>query len=56
MKMKFSQILMCCMTNISNMFLDKCWRLKTSSRLFYDFTEMKILQDLEILMVGMYHF
>ena len=35
--MKFGQILVCCMTNISNMFLDECWRLETSSRLFYDF-------------------
>ena len=35
--MKFGQILVCCMTSISNMFLDECWRLETSSRLFYDF-------------------
>ena len=32
--MKFGQILVCCMTNISNMFLAECWRLETSSRPF----------------------
>ena len=36
-KMKFSQILVCCMTNISNMILAQCYRLKISSRSFYDF-------------------
>ena len=36
-KMKFGQILMRCMTNISNMSLGECWRLETSSRFFYDF-------------------
>ena len=36
-KIKFGQILVCCMIKISNMFLDECWRLETSSRLFYDF-------------------
>ena len=43
--MKFGQILVCCMTNISNMFLVECWRLGTSSRLFYDFIKMIIQQD-----------
>ena len=47
-KMKFDQILVCCMTNISNMFLAECWRLETSSRLFYDFIKMTIQQDLAI--------
>ena len=47
-KMKFGQILLCCMTNISNMFLAECWRLETSSRLFYDFIKMTIQQDLAI--------
>ena len=47
-KMKFGQILVCCMTNISNMFLAECWRLETSSRLFYDFIKMTIQQDLAI--------
>ena len=28
-KMKFFQMLVCCMTNISNMFLAQCWRLGT---------------------------
>ena len=47
-KMKFGQILVCYMTNISNMFLAECWRLETSSRLFYDFIKMTIHQDLAI--------
>ena len=47
-KMKFGQILVCCVTNISNMFLTECWRLETSSRLFYDFIKMTIQQDLAI--------
>ena len=46
--MKFGQILVCCMANISNMFLAECWRLETSSRLFYDFIKMTIQQDLII--------
>ena len=36
-KMKFDQTLVCCMTNISHMFLAQCWRLETISRPFYDF-------------------
>ena len=47
-KIKFGQILVRCMTNISNMFLAECWRLETSSRLFYDFIKMTIQQDLAI--------
>ena len=46
-KMKFGQMLVCCMTSISNMFLagnwkleNECWRLETSSRLFYDFIKI----------------
>ena len=34
--MKFGQILVCCMTNISNMFLGECWRLVTSFRIKQD--------------------
>ena len=30
--MEFGQILVCCMTNIYNMFLAQCWRLETSFR------------------------
>ena len=41
-KIKFGQKLVCCMTNISNMFLAECLRLETSSRLFYDFNKMII--------------
>ena len=37
------------MTNISNMFLTECWRLETSSRLFYDFIKKTIQQDLAII-------
>ena len=44
----FAQILVCCMTNICNMFLDECWRLETSSRPFCDFIEMAIQQALAI--------
>ena len=36
------------MRNISNMFLAQCWRLKTSSKLFYDFTKRTIRRDLAI--------
>ena len=47
-KVKFDQILMCCMRNISNLFLPQCWRLKTNFRLFYFFIKMTIKQDLTI--------
>ena len=47
-KIKLGQILVCCMTNISIMFSAECWRLETSSRLFYDFIKMTIQQDLAI--------
>ena len=47
-KMEFGQILVCCMTNISNMFLTQYWRLETSSRLFYDFIKIIIQRDLAI--------
>ena len=40
--MKFGQILSCCTTNISNLFLVQYWRLKTSSRPLYDFIQMTI--------------
>ena len=46
--MKFAQILVCCMTNIANMFLAESWRLETSTRLFYDFIKITIQQDLAI--------
>ena len=45
-KVKFGQILVRCMTNMSKMFLAECWRLETSSRLFYDFIKMTKKQDL----------
>ena len=40
--MKFSQILVCCLRNISAMFLAEYQGLKTSSRPFYDFIKMRI--------------
>ena len=47
-KMKLGQILVCPMTNISNMFLAQCWRLETSFRPFYDFIKMVTVQNLAI--------
>ena len=47
-KTKFGQILVCGMTNISNMFLAECGRRETSSRLFYEFIKITIQQDLVI--------
>ena len=41
-KMKFGQIVVCCMTNISNIILVLFWRLETSSRPFCDFIQMTI--------------
>ena len=46
--MKFCQILVYCMANISNMFLAEFWRLETISSLFNDFIKMTIQQDLTI--------
>ena len=42
LKTKFGQTLVCCKTNISDMFLALDWRLGTSSRLFCDFIKMTI--------------
>ena len=53
-KMKFGQILMCCMTNTSNMFLAQCWRLQ---RPFYDFIKMTICSKIwAFLIVDIHHF
>ena len=41
-KMKFGQILVYLIEHISNIVLDQCWRLETSSKPFYDFNEMTI--------------
>ena len=46
--MKLGQVQVCCVTNISNMFLAQCWRLETWSRPFYDFIKMIVLRDLAI--------
>ena len=51
--MKFGQILLCCMTKISNMFLTQCWRLETISRLFFDFI-IKFQKSLFLLCVAKY--
>ena len=47
-KIKFGQILVCSMKNISSMFFTECWRLETSSRPFYYFIKKTIQQDLAI--------
>ena len=47
-KVKFGQIVVYCMRNISNLFLAQCWRQETNSRLFYFFIKMTIKQDLTI--------
>ena len=39
---------MCCLANISNMFLAQCWRLESISGLFYDFIKITTYQDLAI--------
>ena len=46
--MKLGQILVCPMTNISNLFLAQCWRLESSFRPFYDFIQMAIERNLVI--------
>ena len=46
--MKFGQILVCCMANISVMFSAQCWKQETSTRPFYDFIKMIIKQDFTI--------
>ena len=45
--MKFGQILVCCMTNVCNMFLAQWWKLKTSPRRFY-FIKMTLQQDVAV--------
>ena len=47
-KVKFGQILVCCMRIISNLLLAQCWRQEINSRLFYFFIKMTIKQDLTI--------
>ena len=53
--MKFGQILVQCLTNISNMFLIQSWRLEVSSRPFQDLIKMTMSQDIAILIVDIYH-
>ena len=40
---KTDQILMYLIANISHLFLAERWRLEISSRLFYDFNEMTVI-------------
>ena len=47
-KMKFGEILVYLIINMSNLCLGQCWRLKTSSRSCYSFNEMTIWRDLTI--------
>ena len=47
-KMKLDKILVCCMTNISKLFLAQYWRLETSFRPFYDFFKITIYWDMGI--------
>ena len=47
-KLKFGQMLVCCMTNISKMFLAQCCKLETTSRPLYDFIKMTIWSDAAI--------
>ena len=44
-QMKFGQMLVLCMTNISNMFLAEGWRLETRSSSFFDFIKLTIKRD-----------
>ena len=46
--MKFGQIVVWPVTNISNMFLAECWRLEISCGPFYDFIKMTIKRDPDI--------
>ena len=51
-EVKFGQILVCCMRNISNLFLAQYWGKETNSRLFYFFIKMTIKQDVTIFNSG----
>ena len=53
--MKLGQILVCCMTNICNMFLAQYWRLETSSRPFHHFIKVTISRDLAIFNSDLIH-
>ena len=55
-KMKFGQILVCCMKNISNMFLADCWRLETSCRLFMILLKWQYSKIWPFLIVDIFHF
>ena len=45
-----------CMTNVSNIFLAQCWRLKTGSNPSCEFMKMTIQRDLAKSIVDIYHF
>ena len=48
--MKFGQLLVCCMTNISNKSLMQWPKTGNGSRLFYDFIKIAIQRDLALFM------
>ena len=55
-KMKFGQILVCCMANISDIFLAQCWRLETSSRPFIALLKWQYNKIWSFLIVDVYLF
>ena len=55
-KMKFGQVLVCCMKNICNMFLAQCWRLETSSAPFMSLLKWQYSEIWPFLIVDIYHF
>ena len=55
-KIKFGQILVCCMINISNMFLAKCWSWKLVPGSFMILLKWQYSKIWPFLMVDIYHF
>ena len=55
-KMKLGQILLCCMRNISNMFLAQCWRPETSFRPCIMLLKWQCREIWSFLIVYIYHF
>ena len=53
--MKLGQLLICCMANISNIFLAQCLRLETSSRLMI-ILKLKYNEIWTFLIADIYHF
>ena len=55
-KMRFGQILVCCMAKIYNLFLAECWGLQTSSWLFFILLKRQYSKIWPFFMVGIYDF